>query len=263
LCEIEDSCGSVWVDLHNGVPLACVDLVRDECDRWTFGDEVEACGPRRLVKRNDLLFDLIRGCDLTRIIDIGWKDWHRREEPVSFDDFSDGLGEDGAHENEYITEAFWVKFSHPVRQDTLRPDCFAMTVMSFEREGWWQTFRVPIVGVDTQNTTNFPSQLNDPAGHVRGATMVVDGGWVDEAVRSQRSLFLGSEARVEIEVRGDLIVDCNGQTVDANAVGLSPVPTGNGTPGGTFLSTFRVASPEPQARAVPDDKSRRQKGFSS
>jgi len=45
---------------------------------------------------------------------------------------------------------------------------------------------------------------------------------------------------VEIEVRGDFIIDCNGQAVDANAVGLSPGPTGNGTPGGTFVSRFKV-----------------------
>ena len=51
------------------------------------------------------------------------------------------------------------------------------------------------------------------------------------------------KVEVEIEIRGDYIVDCNGQTVDANAVGLSPSPTGNGTPGGTFLSTFRVHHP--------------------
>src|SRR5262249_7075954 len=64
LCEMEDRCERVRLDLRHGVPLACVQLVPDECSRWMFR-AVEACGPRRLVKRNDLLFDLIRGCDLT------------------------------------------------------------------------------------------------------------------------------------------------------------------------------------------------------
>ena len=57
---------------------------------------------------------------------------------------------------------------------------------------------------------------------------------------SRKTIFNQTRRTVEIEIRGDFIVDCNGQTVDANAIGLSPAPTGNGTPGGTFFSTFRV-----------------------
>jgi hypothetical protein len=239
LCEIDEPCARARVDLRNGVPLACVGIVPDDCDGWAFGLKVEDCGPRRLVKRNDLLFDLIRGSDLTRIKEIGWKDWHRREEPVPFENFSDALGPANRGQAVYVTRDFWVEFSRPVLEDTVRPDCFAMTVMSAEREGgWWQTFRVPIIGVDT---TNFPTEADDPPDHVRGARIVLDGSWVEDAVRGRRSLFLGSETRIELEVRGDFIVDCNGQTVDANAVGLSPAPTGNGTPGDTFLSTFLVA----------------------
>lgn len=262
LCEIKETCARVRVDLRNGVPLACVHIAPDECDGWAFGLAVEDCGPRRLVKRNDLLFDLIRGCDLTRIKEIGWAHWHRREAPVSFEDFSDALGPDNQGQAAYVTRDFWVEFSRPVREDTVRPDCFAMTVMSAEREGgWWQTFRVPIIGV---NTANFPTEPDDPPDHVRGARIVVDGSWVEDAVRGRRSLFLGSETRIEFEVRGDFIVDCNGQTVDANAVGLSPSPTGNGTPGDTFLSTFTVApAREVPARNVPYRSGDPQKGVSS
>jgi hypothetical protein len=253
LCEVEELCGKVWVDLRNSVPLACVTLEGDDCDRWTFDAEVEPCGPRRLVKRNDLLFDLIRGCDLTRIVEIGWSHWHRREDAVPFDDFSHSLGPDGDHEAEYVTNDFWVRFSRPVREDTLRPDCFAMTVISGEREGgWWQTLRVPIVRL-----VMTPGEPDDPAGHVRGAKLVVDGAWLEDGVRGRRSLFLDCDTlRVEIEVRGDFIVDCNGQAVDANASGLSPAPTGNGTPGGTFLSTFRVAA----AREAPPRDARQTQG---
>jgi hypothetical protein len=262
LCEIEEPCARVRVDLRNGVPLACIHIIPDECERWAFGLEVEDCGPRRLVKRNDLLFDLIRGCDLTRIKDIGWRNWHRREEPIPFEDFSAALGPDDQGEAAYVTKDFWVEFSRPVRENTVRPDCFAMTAMSAEREGgWWQTFRVPIIRVDT---ANFPTEPNDPPDHVRGARIVVDGSWVEDAVRGRRSLFLGSETRIEFEVRGDFIVDCNGQTVDANAVGLSPSPTGNGTPGDTFLSTFTVApAREVPNRNVPYRSADPQKGVSS
>lgn len=238
LSEIEESCGTVRVDLRQGVPLACVDLAMDDCKRWSF-NKIEACGPRQLVKRNDLLFDLIQGCDLTRISQIGWSEWHRSKEPVTFEEFSNGFGRTVKPEDEYKTDIFWIRFSRAVRQDTLRPECFAMTIMSSEREGgWWQTFRVPISRVDTEGFAD----PGDPAGHVRGARIVVDGSWVEDGVRGRRSIFREEETRVEIEIRGDFIVDCNGQTVDANARGLSPAPSGNGSPGGTFLSTFRVAA---------------------
>jgi hypothetical protein len=236
--EISEPCGSVRVDLGNGVPLACVKLVRNNCDGWGFG-EVDACSPRRLVKRNDLLFDLIQGCDLTTITKIGWAPWHRQKDPIDFDEFSRAFGPKGDDQPEYVTEDFWVEFSRPVRRDTLQPDCFAMTVFYTEREGGWlQSFRVPIVKVDTKKV---PAQPGDPQHHVRSARLIVDGGWVEDGLRGRKTVFQDSETRIEIEVRGDFIIDCNGQAVDANAVGCSPVPTGNGTSGGTFLSTFGVA----------------------
>ncbi len=239
LCEIEEACSRVWVDLKNGVPIACVLPGFDDCDRLAFL-EVEECGPRRLVKRNDLLFDLIRGCDLTRIIEIGWSEWHRSTTQVSFEDFSSALGPTDQHQDQYVTIKFWVKFSRPVRQETVRADCFAMTILSAEREGgWWLPFRVPIVGVDS---SNFPAEPHDPPNHVRGATIIVDGSWLEDAVRGRRTLFLGGETRVEIEVRGDLMVDCNGQQLDLETHGLCPSPTGNNSPGGTFFSDFVVAS---------------------
>lgn len=248
LCEIEEPCGNVRVDLNNGVPLACIKMAVDKCG-LVFGAIFDACGPRRLVKRNDLLFDLIRGCDLTNITRIGWAEWHRNQNPISFEDFQKALGEYDPNQDQFVSERFWVEFSRPVRADTLRPDCFAMTVMSTEREGgWWQTFRVPIVGVDT---SLIPPEPGDPAAHVRSARIVVDGPWLGDAVGGRRTIFLGGETWVEFEVRGDFIVDCNGQTVDANAVGLSPVPTGNGTPGDTFLSTFRVDTAQPEKYKGP------------
>jgi hypothetical protein len=262
LTEIEEPCGHVRVDLRHGVPLACVTLAKDAAGRLTFAQKIDACGPRRLVKRNDLLFDLIRGCDLTRITEIGWAHWHRSEEAVPFDKFSNALGPPGKEQDYYVTNDFWVTFSRPVREDTLRPDCFAMTFMSIEREGgWWQTFRVPIVGIDT---TKVPPAADDPANYVRSARLVVDGGWLEDAVRGRKKLFLGYETRIEIEIRGDFIIDCNGQPVDANAVGLSPQPTGNGTPGGTFLSNFRVAAaPEAPVHTASYSTANRLKGASS
>jgi hypothetical protein len=154
---------------------------------------------------------------------------------VPFAEFSDALGAQATGAAEYITRDFWVEFSRPVRRNTITADCFAITAISGEREGgWWQTFRVPILRLEM-----------DAGDMVTRATIVVDGAWVEDAVRGRKSLFRERETRIEIEVRGDFMVDCNGLTVDANSVGLNPSPTGNGTPGGTFLSTFHVITNEP------------------
>jgi len=219
LTEVDEACGRVRVDLRNGVPLACVNLLTGEID---------ACGPRQLVKGNDLLFDLIQGCDLTRIIKYGWEEWHRRprENAVTFKDFSEALGPDGKDQDKYITKSFWVAFSRPVRKSSLLPDCFAITAMNMEREGgWWPVTRAPIVELDTKDTTNFPPQKDDPPDCVRGATVVVDGAWLEDAVRGRKSIFIDSDTYIEIEVRGKFIVDCNGQPI-----------------GDTFLSTFWIAA---------------------
>jgi hypothetical protein len=258
LYEIEEPCGIVKVDIRNGVPLACIKVDKDRNGYLIFGEVIEVCGPRRLVKGNDLLFDLIRGCDLTRISDFGWKEWHRHKDAIPFNAFADAFGPGMNQQDQYVSSKFRVQFSRPVREDTLRADCFAMTVLGGEAEGgWWHSLRVPIVAVDT---SEFGPQAGDPPGHVRGAAIVVDGGWLDDAVRGRKTIFKLGETRIEIEVRGDLIVDCNGQTVDANSFGLSRGPTGNATAGGTFLSTFTVA---PDSRSNPAYRSNPAEGVSS
>lgn len=249
LCELNEACGKVRVDLGHGVPLACMKLVAavGNCGDWALGETLDACGPRRLVKRNDLLFDLIRGCDLTRIKRVGWENWHDKD--VSFDDFSDGMGDPGQAQDQYLTKSFWVEFTKPVQASTLRAECFAMTILSREAEGgWWQPLRVPIVGV---NTTTVAPEPKDPPHHVRSAKIIVDGAWVEDGLRGRRTVFDHGDVHVELEVRGDLILDCNGQAVDANAVELSVEPTGNGTPGGSYLTTFRVKQRDLSPRKTP------------
>jgi hypothetical protein len=237
LCEIEEPCGKVRVDLGEGVPLACVELVLDDCDCWTFGVEIDACGPRRLVKRNDLIFDLLRGCDLTRISDISWRRWHRAADAVPFGEFSAKFGPAGTQQDEYVTQ-FSIRFSRPVRANTVGTDSFAFTVLSGESEGGWlDPQRVPIVRIQATLDPNDSDLMTE-------ATLVISGGWVEDGLRGRHSVFVADETWVEIEARGDFILDCNGQPVDASSVGLMPAPTGNGTPGGTMLSTFRVARAE-------------------
>lgn len=246
LCPIEEPCGRVRVDLEHGVPLACVKIDVDDCGCWFFSEEVEACGPRRLVKRNDVLFDLIRGCDLTRITRVGWAPWHRADRPIAFDKFARSWGNDGP-KGCYITNDYWVEFSRPVRAATVRADCFAMTVLAPDRSGWLTPLRVPILNVKTNE-----GEYGLPSGHVTRATIVVDAKWVEHTIREQYTVFADDPTCVEIEVLGDYMIDCNGQAVDANAIGRSPAPTGNGVPGDRFMSKFAVEAPPDGYEYKPD-----------
>jgi len=235
LTEIVEPCGRVRVDLHNGVPLACVGLTREGCEDWKFDQWIEACGPRRLVKRNDLLFDLIQGCDLTRIVKTGWWAFHRKVDAVTWDEFAKSWGKPDKGGESQAT-LYWVEFSRPVRASTIRTDCIAITVIAPEQEGGWgQVLRVPITEVR-------PLVPSGPPDHVLRAQVFVDAGWVSDAIVSHKNIFNYQQTLVEVEVRGDFIIDCNGQAVDAEPVGTLAVPTGNGTPGGRYLSTFRVAA---------------------
>lgn len=104
LCEIDKPCGGVVrVDREIKVDLACIVLKKNDC-RWEV-ELKDQCGPRRLVKRNDLLFDLIQGRDLTRIADFGWKRWHRRAEPVPQAEFAPAIGARGLQSGQPIGPA--------------------------------------------------------------------------------------------------------------------------------------------------------------
>jgi hypothetical protein len=234
LCEVEDSCCQAFrVALKEPVPLACVEIV-EYCEQWTFGVNIDECGPRSLVKRNDLLFDLIRGCDLIRIIDIGWREWHRSS--VKFPDFEAAFGPHGTKAKEYVTKLFWVQFSGPVRRETLLADCVFMQVFTRERkDGWLEPLRVPIVRLETSGY-----EVADHPEWVTGFRFVVVGKWLDDAVGGADTIFDGDLTQVEIQIRTDFIADCNGQAVDGNSCGLVPAPTGKGVPGGALLSTFVV-----------------------
>jgi hypothetical protein len=248
LRKIEDACNHIEVDFCHSVPLACVGLAQGRKQgEWLFDKWIEACGPRRLVKRNDLLFDLIRGCDLTRISWVKWSRWHRQQ--ATWNDFSESFGSLPADAVDKMrrsrdkrelfpvtTSEYQIEFSRPVRKDTVRTDCFSMLVLGREKgEAWCTVFRVPIVGVATEGASADASLITK-------ATLIVDGRWLYDAVLGESTIFDDAENTVEIEIRGDLIIDCNGQPVDANALGLAPYPTGNGAPGGTFFSSFRVES---------------------
>jgi len=232
------------LDVRAGVPLACVKIEvdpNDRCNPARFLCIDDDCGPRRILKNNELLYDLLRGCDLTHIKFISWHPWHRRPTEVPWSEFILKIPKP-ATRTECPTD-FRVCFSKPVRTDTLTLDAFAITALISERgTGWGEPRRVPIRRIDwTPDGAYDPSGAPWPPGLTNQATIVVEWKWYDDEIDTEESWFDDRAVTLEIEVRGDLILDCNGIAVDANAHGLDPMPSGNGTPGGTFLSAFRVA----------------------
>jgi hypothetical protein len=253
LCAWDELC----LDPCDPVPLACVEIVDiDKCGDPVFG-EVEECPPRRIVKRNDMLFDLIRGCDLTRITRISWVDWAQGEGIVTWKEFRDSFKENDTAglddpENECRTE-FEIEFSGPVLIDTLRPG--VLTITAFFREtssGWGVPYRVPISRLLWDPPTG-----NDPADTTRKAVVVVRRSWFRDEIENLRqrdSKFDVDYERprryplVEVTIDGNRILACSRMQLDANANGPAIVPTGNGSPGGTCTFTFRVAPEPPESR---------------
>jgi hypothetical protein len=232
LCEIKKG---LWVDFRHGIPLACVRLIPDNCGYCTFHSIVDDCGPRPLVKRNDLLFDLIRGCDLTHISRIGWAGWHRARESVPWEEFRNSFR--GNHDG-HPGSKYWIEFSKPVRSSTVRTDCFVVRVITATEEGGWgEPLRVPIIRIHKEH------RQGDPEHTIRSAVLVFDPGWVHDEIDGQRTIFK-RKVQMEFEIRGDFIEDCNRLCVDVHARGASPGPTGSGAPGGIFFSNFPVG-PQP------------------
>lgn len=224
--------GQLRFDLANGIALAEVSLRWNECGAPEFTGVLDDWGPRRLVKRNDLLFDLIRGCDLVRISDISWRDWHRSVSRIEWKDFAPYFVADTGKE-------FTVTFSGPVQSASVRADCFAISVVTSESSGWGDLHRVPIADVRLAEATQ-----GDPPASTRSATLVFRKEWTVGELANDKiySLFSHGSSLVEIEVRTGFILDMWGQAVDGSPIGARAAPTGNGSPGGRYLSTFRVKS---------------------
>jgi len=257
-CEIEEPCARVRVDLGHGVPLACVTLRQSGCD-WNLEEIYDDCGPRDIIKGNDLLFELIQGCDLTYVEKVGWESSHRGT--MTFDAFRSSFGDGKVNPLERwpngtiaadpgrdavpgtIARDYWVTFSKPVRVDTLRPDSFVMTVvLSAQEAAWGKPRRVPIVDVIALRDDTCPPY------HARTAILVFDTGWVSQHLGNQPTFTHCSEIFVEIGVRATYILDCNDQRPDLRVWGHRAAPTGRGESGADLISTFHVDGPNTDAR---------------
>ena len=221
-----------WIDASGGVALACVVVAgpKDKCDPTAVGWIEDDCGPRRLVKGNELLFDLWRGRDLVRIEKLSWDDWDRSEKPVSWDDFARRLQ---ATPKDQPMTGFEIKFSGPVQEESLkRTGVIVMTVFTAEQPtGWRIPRRVPLAALDlTPDKTGGAL----PPGTTNRARLTIRQGWLrDEVDANQASWLSHREFLVEIEIRGGRLRGCHGSKVDVD---------GDGVPGGNLVTTFRVTA---------------------
>src|SRR6516162_123929 len=99
------------------------------------------------------------------------------------------------------------------------------------------TRRVPIVRLDL--TPDLSADMAElPPGTTNQMRLIVRPRWLrDEVDKDDESWLSQREFTIEIEIRGDLILDCHRQAIDGEAIGLDPTPSGNGSPGGTFMSS--------------------------
>lgn len=246
-CKTEQV-GGIHVDLDACVPLACVEI-GFRCGEAYIARLIDDWRPKRLARPNNILFDLIRGCDLVRIQNVGWRDWlepDRRR--ISFSDFAD-MFIAPRHSPEVPRNRrrrgprpasdtrFWVCFSGPVQISSLTTDVIAITLVQRDvNEEVGNVVRVPITAIAVAPTTE-----GDPDGTTRAFRPMVSGRFWEGEINPNNVSGFETETRVEIEVRTAFILDVLGQEV---AGGGRFVPTSGCTPGGRFLSTFTVVPDE-------------------
>jgi hypothetical protein len=199
----------------------------------------DPCGPRHFVKSNDLLYDFIRGCDLTRISWVSWYHWHRRIELMPWPMFAKMfyLNQNDKDDPDNGKTEFVIRFSSPVFTSTIRYDSMVMRVITIEQSTDWRLIRrIPIVRFDY--TPHDASNLMP--GTTNQVRVFVSPDWIDDEIQGTSSWLTTNGFEVEVEFNGYGVLDCHHQPIDADAIGLEAFPTGNGSPGGIYRSAFRV-----------------------
>jgi hypothetical protein len=262
------------LDFNAGVPLAIVNVKLDECDHPAFADVIQ----------------IIHACQLTRIQDLGWRNWHERPDLViSFANFARMFvapqqAQAQQVQNEDIVQSsqrrrrerqavqpekpasrppvatrFWVCFSAPVQVSSITRDVVSMTLIQRDNnEEVGEMYDVPIAGVCCG-----PKYPNDPDKTTRGFYFFVHHRFWRGEIDPESASGFDSETQVQLRIDGNSIVDWKGRPIDGDSPGRR-LPTGNRSWGGTCLSSWRVApqgsnlpphgpvSGEPEAKPKPE-----------
>ena len=225
------------VDLDACVPLAYVTVERDDC-------RLALSAPERVIG----------ACELTRICDVGWANWHRgREVEIGrtpfFDMFVGPQADDPRQASEEVAETgvqtvdsqFWICFTGPVQTASLSPDVVTMSLATAESdEVYWHDAELKVEAIWTAPTSD-----GDPPGTTRGFRLLFPAAFWNGEIRQGMPSRLNSPTRVRLTIDGNAIIDWQGLPIDADSIAYR-LPSGNGVPGGTFVSTWRVRARGPQ-----------------
>ncbi len=208
----------------------CVILARVTANNIDYAD-------RGTVYNNDLLFELIGG----RFEDIEPYDAKKRsgkyvspritavnwlQEPIphtpelAWSDFKKAV-EDG----------FRVYFSRRMKADSINQHSFLFAVTVSDGDTGWQN----------QRFVRAKEIIYEESGGDCSAVFRPDENWIAKEINGADSSLAAGIVRAEIVLRGDLIVSARGKALDGNFLNYRP-PSGNGAPGGDFVSCFSVAA---------------------
>jgi hypothetical protein len=245
-------CSDISYDPDAGIPVACVE-VRNVCEnpkcepRWGFGEVRETCAVRPWVYRTPLLYELIKGCqnDLARVEAVRWG----AERTSSGDGWPDEVPWEEFGES--LRHGVEVDFSKHVRADTVHPGSVFLTAILWERQAdYMLTRRIPasLQPLDADN------------GYARKFRLRVNPDWIRNEIDTRSELRSGG--RVELTIRGQMVLDRCDNMLDALPLHYAPSTPPKSRPGGDFVTLLRFAAetrapsppPEPEPEASPSDE---------
>lgn len=224
-------------DKGNWVAIAVLKGSR-ETGGWEVSDQPEAIRVREILKRNELLFDVITGRDLTRIKNVSWAGCIGKE--ISWDELQE-LFRPAVRDQagKLLDGKLQVEFTGEVKESSLR-DAVRITVEVVSQNPNYKDILV------------IPSEFEVVGPNL--ANITVNGDWwhttFEDDTPNQKLAF---QPLVIIEIFGDQILDMKNVPIDANSYFGNVATTGDGTPGGICRTTFRVGERPPRAGNQAED----------
>ncbi|HMG48272.1 MAG TPA: hypothetical protein VK614_12525 [Allosphingosinicella sp.] len=245
-------CSDIFYDAGAGIPIACVE-VRNLCENpackphWGFGEVRETCEVRPWVYRTPLLYELVKGCqnDLARVESVRWGP----ETTSSSDGWPDEVPWDVFAQA--LREGPEIAFSKDVRADTVHPGSVFLTAILWERQAdYMLTRRIP--------ASLQPLEVDD--GYATQFRLRVNSDWIRNEIETRSELKSGG--RVELTIRGQMVLDRCKNMLDAVPLSYEPNTPPHSRPGGDFVALLRFAAetlapsppPEPEREASPSDE---------
>jgi len=194
--------------------------------------QIDQCSQRRLVYGNQVLYDLFR-CfhgDLPRVTRINWQNHGATLSWEEFASKKDGIYQKGIR----------IGFDRPMDDTTINTETFLVMVKM--QDGETGNFKYPRI----PGRVTYDAVKNE-------ACFTIESKWLDDVYLGYSSIK--KKAEFVVVLKGDFIMSkgdaCNPpRALDGNFIG-GRLPSGNGTPGGDFISWFKVVKPtSPQGQTA-------------